>query len=146
MLPAAHRLRSAADFTAVTKRGRRARCGSVVVYLLAESAENAGPSKVGLVVGKAVGGSVTRHRVSRRLRAQLADRLDRIPHGAKVVVRALPDSSHASSAARGRDLSRALDKLTAPAGHPTASPGDHPTAPHGGDVALSSSGRGGSSR
>ena len=114
------------------------RCGSVVVYLLAEAAENAGPSKVGLVVGKAVGGSVTRHRVSRRLRAQLADRLDRIPNGARVVVRALPDSSNASSAALGRDLSRALAKLTAPAGHPTAA--------HGGDLALTSGGRGGSSR
>ena len=114
------------------------RCGSVVVYLLAEPAEDANVSKVGLVVGKAVGGSVARHRVSRRLRAQLADRLDQIPNGATVVVRALPDSSDASSAALGRDLSQALDKLAAPAGHPPAS--------RGGDLAVPRSGRGGSSR
>lgn len=87
------------------------RCGSVVVYLLAE-AENPGVGKAGLVVGKAVGTSVVRHQVSRRLRAQLADRLDRIPSGAKLVVRALPETSSASSAELGRDLSRALDKLT----------------------------------
>jgi ribonuclease P protein component len=114
VLPAAHRLRSAADFTSVTRRGRRVRCGSVVVYLLAEPAENPGAAQVGLVVGKVVGSSVVRHQVSRRLRAQLKDRLDRIPTGAKVVVRALPEISAASSADLGRDLSRALDKLTSP--------------------------------
>jgi len=113
VLPAAHRLTSAADFTAVTKRGRRVRSGSVVVYLLAEPAGSAGASQVGLVVGKTVGASVVRHRVSRRLRAQLQQRLDRIPSGAKLVVRALPETSTAPSTALGRDLSRALDKLTA---------------------------------
>jgi ribonuclease P protein component len=112
VLPAAHRLRSAADFASVTRRGRRARCGSVVVYLLPGPAENAGASQVGLVVGKAVGTSVVRHQVSRRLRAQLKDRLELVPRGAKLVVRALPETSAASSAELGRDLSRALDKLT----------------------------------
>ena len=113
VLPAVHRLRSAADFTAVTRRGRRVRCGSVVVYLLAEPAENVTTARVGLVVGRAVGNSVVRHRVSRRLRAQLKDRLDLLPNGARLVVRALPDTAVASSAALGGDLGRALDKLTA---------------------------------
>jgi ribonuclease P protein component len=118
VLPAAHRLRSAADFTAVTRRGRRVRCGSVVVYLLAEPADSPGVghagevSQAGLVVGMAVGTSVVRHQVSRRLRAQLTDRLDRIPSGAKLVVRALPETAAASSAELGHDLSRALDRLT----------------------------------
>jgi ribonuclease P protein component len=112
VLPAAHRLRSAADFTAVTKRGRRVRSGSVVVYLLTEPAEPDSASRVGLVVGKGVGASVVRHQVSRRLRAQLHERLDRIPSGAKLVVRALPETAKASSAVLGRDLSRALDKLS----------------------------------
>ncbi|HEX8079915.1 MAG TPA: ribonuclease P protein component [Jatrophihabitans sp.] len=115
MLPAAHRLRSAADFTAVTKHGRRARSGSMVVYLLTEPAGPDDPGRAGLVVGKAVGGSVVRHRVSRRLRAQLQERLDRIPSGARLVVRALPETSTASSAALGRDLGRALDKLSSQA-------------------------------
>jgi ribonuclease P protein component len=87
------------------------RSGSVVVYLLAEPAGTGVASRVGLVVGKAVGPSVVRHRVSRRLRAQLQQRLDRIPSGAKLVVRALPETSTAPSAALGRDLSRALEKL-----------------------------------
>lgn len=110
MLPAAHRLTRAADFTAVTRQGRRARSGCVVVYLLAEPVD--GVSRVGLVVGKAVGTSVVRHRVSRRLRAQLSQRLERIPPGTRLVVRALPDTATAASTALGHDLDRALDKLT----------------------------------
>lgn len=96
----------------MTKHGRRVRSGSVVVYLLAEPTEPAAASRLGLVVGKAVGASVVRHQVSRRLRAQLSERLDRIPSGAKLVVRALPETSTASSAVLGRDLTRALDKLS----------------------------------
>jgi ribonuclease P protein component len=109
VLPPAHRLRRAADFTAVTRRGRRLRSGSVVVYLLTEP--SGGTSRVGLVVGKAVGSSVVRHQVSRRLRAQLRPRLDRLPAGASLVVRALPESAASSSAALGHDLDRALTKL-----------------------------------
>jgi ribonuclease P protein component len=134
VLPAAHRLRSAADFTAVTRHGRRARCGSVVLYLLAEPAEDIATARVGLVVGKAVGNSVVRHQVSRRLRAQLRDRLDRLPNGARLVVRALPETAVASSAMLGSDLNRALDKLTTRAGR-AAPPASSP-----------SSGRSGSSR
>lgn len=120
MLPAAHRLTRAADFTAVTRQGRRARCGTVVVYLLAEPVD--GASRIGLVVGKAVGTSVVRHQVSRRLRAQLSQRLDRIPAGARLVVRALPDTATAASAALGRDLDRALDKLTLAGSRPPRGP------------------------
>jgi ribonuclease P protein component len=79
------------------------------VYLLTEPA--GASSQVGLVVGKAVGTSVVRHQVSRRLRAQLRPRLDRLPSGARLVVRALPSASDAGSAVLGRDLDRALDKL-----------------------------------
>jgi ribonuclease P protein component len=121
VLPAAHRLTRAADFAVVTKRGRRVRSGVVVVYLLAEPPD--GPSRVGLVVGKAVGTSVVRHQVSRRLRAQLHERLDRIPAGARMVVRALPETATAGSAALGRDLSRALDKLTLTAAGASRRPG-----------------------
>lgn len=121
VLPAAHRLRSSTDFAAVTRYGRRARCGAMVVYLLPPGTGSAArlgapiSSKVGLVVGKGVGRSVVRHRVSRRLRAQLGDRLDRIPAGTKLVVRALPQSARVASAELGRDLDRALNRLTSTA-------------------------------
>jgi ribonuclease P protein component len=80
-----------------------------VLYLLTDPAGET--SRIGLVVGKAVGTSVVRHQVSRRLRAQLRERLERIPAGATLVVRALPETASAPSAVLGHDLSRGLDKL-----------------------------------
>lgn len=130
MLPAAYRLRAAADFTAVTRQGRRARSGGLLVYLLpgeaapgvaasgaVRPAEPRMPSdqtasKAGLIVGRTVGGSVVRHRVSRRLRAQLATRLDRLPSGCQLVVRALPAAATESSSELARDLDIAVRRLT----------------------------------
>src|SRR5579875_2325245 len=113
MLPAAHRLRTSADFATVTRTGRRARRGSVVVYLgnPSDRTVDAPTTRAGLIVSKQVGGSVVRHRVSRRLRAQLADRLDRVPRGSTLVVRALPEAARADSSALGRDLDAALHRL-----------------------------------
>ncbi len=77
-----------------------------------DAADVAESPVVGLVVSRTVGGSVVRHRVSRRLRAQLSARLDLLPLGSGTVVRALPASASASSAALGADLDRALTRLT----------------------------------
>jgi len=114
-------LRVSSDFATVTKRGHRVRCGDLVVYLLMDGgSESAAPARVGLVVGKSVGGSVVRHRVSRRLRAQLSARLADLPTGSRLVVRALPDTATRRSTEIGRDLDRALvrlGRLTAGATH-----------------------------
>jgi ribonuclease P protein component len=69
------------------------------------------PSKVGFVVSKAVGNSVVRHRVSRKLRHLVRDRLDLLPPGTSLVVRALAPSADADSAELGRDLDAALHKV-----------------------------------
>ena len=78
------------------------------------------PARAGLVVSRAVGGSVVRSRTSRRLRHLLRARLDRMPSGARLVVRASPAAGDADSAALGRDLDAALARLglaqPAPAG------------------------------
>ncbi|MBP2475527.1 ribonuclease P protein component [Crossiella equi] len=66
-------------------------------------------------MSKAVGNSVVRHRVSRRLRHLVRDRLDRLPPGSALVVRALPASADATSAQLGGDLDSALRKLGLPA-------------------------------
>ena len=120
-------MRSSRDFVSVTRTGRRARSGGLVVYLLPQlsgpalSVEGSAPAKVGLIVGKSVGGSVARHRISRRLRAQLAGRVDQLPLGAGLVVRALAELSATpdgvESQSIGRQLDRALAKLVGP---PTA--------------------------
>jgi ribonuclease P protein component len=105
-------MRSSADFAAVVRRGSRARRGTVVVHFLPDAHLGA-PALVGFVVGRPVGDSVTRHRVSRRLRAQVASRLDRLPTSSATVVRALPEAAGAESGRLGRDLDAALDRLTA---------------------------------
>ena len=70
-----------------------------------------GPAVVGLVVGRAVGPSVARHAVSRRLRALLASRVSLLEPGSGTVVRALPGTSGATSSLLGRDLDAALSKV-----------------------------------
>ena len=54
---------------------------------------------------------MVRHRVSRRLRAQLGARLTALPQGSATVVRALPASATADSAVLAADLDRALHRL-----------------------------------
>lgn len=110
MLAAAHRLRASAEFTETVRRGRRAGRPLLSVHLLV-TADGAAP-RVGLVVSKGVGGSVVRHRVSRRLRHLLRARVAGLPAGARLVVRAAPSAATASSAALAQDLDAALLRVT----------------------------------
>ncbi|MCR3720421.1 MULTISPECIES: ribonuclease P protein component [Prauserella salsuginis group] len=108
MLPADARLRRSEEFRAVMRGGVRAGRRRLVLHALAESGER---KKAGFVVSKAVGNSVVRHRVSRRLRHLVADRLGTLPDGCALVVRALPPAAKASSAELGSDLDAALRRL-----------------------------------
>ena len=63
-------------------------------------------ARAGFVVGKAVGNSVVRHRVTRRLRAVVRDELHRLPSTADLVVRARPEAATAPFAVLHRDLVR----------------------------------------
>ena len=117
VLPATARLTHRDDFTASVRRGRRIGRKLVVMHVLLADAvavvdPSAGP-RVGFVVSKAVGCSVVRHRVARRLRHLMRGRLSRLPAGSRVVVRALPAAAAADSAALGRDLDRALQAVPA---------------------------------
>lgn len=69
---------------------------------------------MGFVVSKAVGVAVVRHRVARRLRHLMRERLGRLPAGTLVVVRALPPAAQASSRDLGSDLDAAFRKLRMP--------------------------------
>jgi ribonuclease P protein component len=68
-------------------------------------------ARAGFVVGKAVGNSVVRHRVTRRLREAVRAELHRLPPAADLVVRARPEAGDADSAALRRDLTAGLDRL-----------------------------------
>lgn len=109
MLAAEHRLRSSAEFTQVVRRGRRAGRPTLSAHLLVTSSGE--PPRVGLVVSKAIGGSVVRHRVARRLRHLLRDRVPALAPGSQLVVRAAPPAATASSADLGVDLDAALLRL-----------------------------------
>jgi ribonuclease P protein component len=95
----------------VVRRGRRAGRPLLTVHALAPQQSPAGPARAGLVVGRAVGGSVVRSRTSRRLRHLLRDRLAALPAGTRLVVRAAPAAGTASSADLGADLDAALRRL-----------------------------------
>lgn len=114
MLPRSARLHRTADFTEVVRRGRRASRATLTVHLLVDG--SGAPARAGLVVSKAVGGSVVRSTVSRRLRHLLRDRLGDLPGGARLVVRAAPAAADASSAVLGSDLDAALVRVLRPAG------------------------------
>jgi len=109
VLPAGSRLTAADQFAVTIRRGRRSGRSYLVVHLHIEGGDDV--PRAGLVVSKAVGGSVVRHRVARRLRHLLAPRLAALPAGALVVVRALPPSAGASSAELGVDLDAALQSV-----------------------------------
>jgi ribonuclease P protein component len=88
----------------------------MVLHFLSERPEQKGglaPSgaRAGFVVGKAVGNSVVRHRVTRRLRAVVRRELHRLPSTADLVVRARPEAGTATSAVLHRDLVSGLDRL-----------------------------------
>jgi ribonuclease P protein component len=110
MLPAANRMRTAADFAHTTRRGTKVTRGSVVVYVAA--GVDATPARAGLVVSKSVGNSVVRHRASRRIRAALLALLPTLTAGTRVVVRALPGAATDPQLAR-----HVADGVSAAAGH-----------------------------
>ncbi|MEH1012624.1 ribonuclease P protein component [Micromonospora sp. CPCC 206060] len=135
MLAAAQRLRRSVDFAAAVRGGRRAGRGAVVVHLhlpdtigtpdVSSPAEPARtidaeqPSvsaRAGFVVSKAVGNAVVRNAVRRRLRHLVRERLDSLPAGATLVVRALPAAAGASYTRLGADLDAALAAARTPRG------------------------------
>ncbi|MFI7586017.1 ribonuclease P protein component [Spongisporangium articulatum] len=113
MLPASHRMRSGSDFTTAVRGGRRAGRRTLVVHYRApEGAATPAeaPARVGFIVSKAVGGSVTRNRVKRRLRHLMQAELGRLAPGSLVVVRANPAGAD-DGARLASDLTGALGSV-----------------------------------
>jgi ribonuclease P protein component len=124
VLPAQARLRRRPEFTAVVRSGRRIGRPTMVLHYLSDrpAPSSGGPVAVvpgpraGFVVGKAVGNSVVRHRVTRRLRAVVLAELPRLPLTADLVVRARPEAATATSQQLHRDLRSGLDRVLPPEG------------------------------
>ena len=121
MLPRRHRLTRPSEFRAVLRGApglqRRRPVGTDLLVVHAATGQESGsapptrPQRVGFVVSRAVGNSVVRHRVVRRLRAQVADRLRQLPTGTDVVVRARPAAAGATSEQLGAALDHALGRV-----------------------------------
>jgi ribonuclease P protein component len=109
VLPAARRLRHRAEFTLTVRQGQRGGSPGLVVHLCSE--DSSGPARAGFIVGKSVGPAVVRNRVRRRLRHLVAGRIEQLPNGTLLVVRATPPAAAASHAELGDALDRALHRV-----------------------------------
>ena len=109
MLSAPNRLKRSADFSLVVRRGRRVGGPLLVTHLLDDAF--AGPTQVGFVVSKAVGNAVARNLVKRRLRHLMRERIEILPAGSGLVLRALPAAAGASAADLGAALDHSLNRL-----------------------------------
>jgi ribonuclease P protein component len=116
VLAAPNRLRRREDFTRAS-RGDRARAHGLVLHVTTDRPTDrqdgrpSGPSRIGIVVSRAVGNAVVRNRVRRRLRALCRERLERLGADRLLVVRALPVSAGMTSVELGRSLDTALHRL-----------------------------------
>ena len=86
MLPKTNRLRVGSDFNRITKAGVRVSSENIVIY--ASFGEQEQP-RIGFIVNRSVGGSVTRHLVTRKLRHNFAKQLPKLTNDLMLVVRVL---------------------------------------------------------
>ena len=89
MLPQGARLTASSDFARATKSGVRVTTQHFVGYLYISPVTNNDSAKCGLIINKAVGGSVKRHRLARKIRHAVAPHIASLPTGSLLVIRAL---------------------------------------------------------
>jgi ribonuclease P protein component len=99
-----------ADFQRVYQNGRRQFTGNMTVFFLQREVASPGGPRVGLTVGKVLGGAVERNRIRRRMReavrlsaAACEGPVDIIFHPRKSVLR-MPFAGLVSEVARGLRL------------------------------------------
>jgi len=126
VLPAASKLRRSQDFAAVVRCGHRAGTRHLVVHLRVPPLPpipTGSAARAGFVVSTKVGNSVVRHRVTRRLRPLVLDRLTDLPAGTDLVIRALPAAATASSTLLAADLDSGLRAAIRKSSRPSSSTG-----------------------
>jgi ribonuclease P protein component len=109
VLPSDHRLRRSGDFRRALRQGRRTTSRTVVVHAAAGSHG----VRVGFAVSRAVGGSIVRNRVKRRLREAVRPQLDPLAQRGSwdIVVRATPQAAAASFDDLSADVARTMSAL-----------------------------------
>jgi len=108
--PKSKRLLKHADFQRVYENGRRQFTGNMTVFFLRREPGAAGGPRVGLTVGKVVGGAVERNRIKRRMREAVRRSLSACEGPVDIVfnprksVLAMPFAELVSEVARGLRL------------------------------------------
>lgn len=108
MLAASARLHKSTQISAAMKSGKRSTSKLLVLFVANGDSID---SKVAFAVGKTVGNSVVRHKITRRLRHILSQELSNFPAGCHVVVRALPGAANATFDQLKENLQFALSKV-----------------------------------
>ena len=103
MLPKTNRLRAGSDFNRITKSGVRVSSENIVIY--ASLGEQEQP-RVGFIVNRSVGGSVSRHLVTRKLRHNFATHIPSLPKQSMLVVRVLKQQNDYTN-----EVSTAIEKV-----------------------------------
>jgi ribonuclease P protein component len=106
-----------AEFSVTVGRGVRSAQPDLVVHLARDGEDVTGP-RIGLVVSKAVGNAVVRHRVSRRLRHAAYPLVADLSPDHRLVIRALPGAGSASSSRLQHQLNQALRRARSRPGVP----------------------------
>lgn len=116
MVAAQHRISSGSDFTRALKHGARVSTRDLIVHVAhpgsvrtdrpgpRDDVATSGGPRLGLIVSKAVGNAVTRHRVARRLRAAFRETTTLLPADTLVVVRARPSADGPGSVSLAAQL------------------------------------------
>jgi ribonuclease P protein component len=109
VLPPDHRLRRSADFRRALRQGGRTTSRTVVVH----AAVAPHGVRVGFAVNRAVGGSVVRNKVKRRLREAVRPQLEPLMQRGSwdIVVRATPQAAAASFDELSADVAAAVSGL-----------------------------------
>ena len=93
MLAKSARLTESGDFARATKSGIRYSSTNFVGYLYVGEFDQ--PARAGLIINKAVGSSVARHRLARKIRHCIFDNYVTLPTGSLLVIRGLNNSADA---------------------------------------------------
>ena len=101
---------SASDFRATVRKGRRVATPSALLYVSRQP--DAQPTRLGFIVSKGVGNSVTRNLVTRRLRAIGSAFVRLEPTGKDVVIRALPGCPGVSWTTLQSEILEGLERST----------------------------------
>lgn len=109
MLSAESRLRKTSEISATMRQGRRLASQLLVLHVTPGLTPH---TRFAFAVGKSVGNSVIRHRLTRRLRHISATNMALLPQGSDVVVRALPGCGQADFAELEKSFQAAASKVT----------------------------------